>query len=300
MLVLGCALASAVTWADSYPNDFAIWQLGSPISGGAHAFAGAQTNFQIWAREMGAALTAVNLMPPSSLGHAGFSVNGELSVVNLNPAGQSYTSCPNNQPCFVMPTQGSFSSPLLIPSVHIRKGLPWSFETGARIAWIDHSRMAAGTIEVKWSVNEGFAYLPDIGVRGYGTRLFNTRDFDLTAAGLDIGIGKRFAIGGMVTLTPYVGWNLTWVACTSGNVDFNPQRTLSDSISGPNAQLTDTTVFNEVNLGSNSHNRFYGGLRFIGGVLQLGAEISYAGMGTVSGVAMPAVTAYNVTIGLDY
>ncbi len=30
--------------------------------------------------------------------------------------------------------------------------------------------MVAATGEVKWAVNEGFTYLPDIGVRGHVTR----------------------------------------------------------------------------------------------------------------------------------
>ena len=52
--------------------------------------------------------------------------------------------------------------------------------------------------------------------------------------------------------------------------DFRPERSLEESIRTPTAQLQDTNVFDDVTMGANAHNRFYGGLRFIAGVLQLG------------------------------
>jgi hypothetical protein len=189
---------------------------------------------------------------------------------------------------------------LLIPSIHVRKGLPWSFEVGARFAWIEKSSMAAATGEVKWALNEGLAYLPDVGLRGFATRLLNSKDFDLTATGLDLGIGKKFAIGGMLTLSPYAGWNLVWVGANSNTIDFNPARTNADAEQTPAAQFGDTGVYDAVKLGANSHNRFYGGLRFITGALQLGAEYSTSRIPKVDGKSVPPVNAYNFTLGLDF
>ncbi len=278
-------LASFGALAD--PHDFRVHQLGNPGTSSE-----ADTRFRIFARELAAALTSVNLMPPETLGHAAFAISAELSVVDLKTRE------------FDFPTVSPLNGPLLIPSVHVRKGLPFSFELGARAGWLDKSRMAVGTLEGKWAVNEGFAFLPDIGVRGYVTRLFNNRDFDLTAAGLDLGVGKQFAVGGMITLTPYVGWNLVWVSATSNNVDFRPERSYEESVRSATAQLQDTNVFSEVRLGENQHNRYYGGLRFIGGAVQLGAEISYSSMGRFRDGAgndrtMPAVITYNTMVGLD-
>lgn len=285
-VLLGLSLASTVAVAD--PNDFHVAVFGNPNPGGTGYRANSNNLFRAFVNEIGAGITSANLMPPSSLGHDGFSFTAELSVVSFD----------TNNPNFKVPAEGNFTNPLLIPSAHIRKGLPFSFELGARLGWIDKSRMGTATIELKWAVNEGFAYLPDIGVRGYGTRLINNRDFDLTAAGFDIGVGKRFAIGGMVTLTPYGGWNLVFVGASSNNVDFNPN----------SAQIDvgkDMWVFDQVGIGANSHSRFYGGLRFIGGVFQLGAEISYSLLGSFkdtagADIAMPNVLAINSTLGLDF
>src|SRR5689334_13187901 len=94
---IAVALASTSALAD--PNDFRIFDLGQPapascvvVEGGCnipnsdaskpptfvpHGTPQANANFRIFIRELAAALTSVNLMPPSSLGHAGFAVNAE-------------------------------------------------------------------------------------------------------------------------------------------------------------------------------------------------------------------------------
>ncbi|MBX7096072.1 MAG: hypothetical protein K1X89_00030 [Myxococcaceae bacterium] len=285
------ALLGAVAHADPY--DLRIYQLGNPAKDGFNYSAQANGNFRIMARQLAAAITSVNLGPPETLGHSGFAVGVELSVVDFGAQEVK------------LPTESTFQGPLLIPSLHIRKGLPFSLEIGARAGWIEKSRMGTATLELKWALNEGFTYLPDIGVRGNLTRLVNSRDFDITTGGIDIGVGKQFAIGGMVTLTPYVGWNLLFVGASTGNVDFRPDRSLQEADT-PNAQFKDVTVFEPLFAAANTHNRFYGGLRFIGGVLQVGAEFSYSIIGkfndSTSGTerSVPGVLAINSTIGLDF
>ncbi len=297
-------LSSATALADAY--DFRIYQLGNPYCGldpsGACVSPGsgyrpeADANFRAFTRRLAAAMTSVNLMPPETLGHSAFSIGVELSVVDF---GSTTTTTD-------IPTTSPIRGPLLMPSVHIRKGLPWSFELGVRAAWLEKSRMGSGTLELKWALNEGFTYLPDIGVRGYVTKLLNTRDFDVTAGGLDIGVGKQFAIAGMVTVTPYVGWNLSFVGATSGSVDFRPSRGLDDSdkVKDPTAG-SDFYVFKPVMAAQNTNNRFYGGFRLIAGVVQLGFEVSYTVLGSfedarVGRVDMAPVVSYNGLIGFDF
>ncbi len=307
IVTIGLLLWSVTSLADPY--DLRLYKLGNPTPGGVNYDRAANARFAAFARQFAAGLTSVNLSPPETLGHSAFSVTAELSVVQFE---QGEFALPTEQ---YRADRPGITGALLLPSVHLRKGLPWSFEVGARVAWIEKSRMGAATGEVKWALNEGFTYLPDLGVRAYATRLFNSRDFDLTAGGLDLGIGKQFAIGGMVTLTPYVGWNLVWVAANSNTIDFNPGRTEAESVQGRNAPYTDENgvpqvgVFDELRLTSNSHNRFYGGARFIAGALQLGAEYSTSrlprvqvpvGEGDTQSRQLPAVNAFNFTVGLDF
>ena len=303
-LVTLAVLFSTAAWAqadENFPYDFRIAKLGNPQPGGTDFDLRANANFRVFARQLAAAMTSVNLMPPETLGHSGFAFSLEFSLVDFQGGS--------------LPTDGAFKGPLKVPSVHVRKGLPFSFEVGARVAWLEQSRMGAGTVELKWALNEGFAYLPDIGVRGFVTKLINSRDFDVTAGGFDLGLGKQFAIAGMVTLTPYLGWSLNFVGATSGNVDFRPGRTLGESDTD---LFKDYYVFNSLQALNNTHNRFYGGFRFIAGHAMLGAEISYSvfptfkdvngsgGLltGPVEGTAetrsIPAVLTGNFTLGLDF
>jgi hypothetical protein len=281
------AIAALVLGASALaePNDLRLWRLGNPSTQPE-----ANDRFRVFARQLGAALSSVNLMPPETLGHAAFSVTAELSVVDLKTEE------------FRFPTEGDFKGPLLIPSVHLRKGMPFSFELGGRVAWIEKSRSAAATGELKWALNEGFALLPDLGVRGHLTRLINARDLGLTTGGVDVGLGKQLGVGGMLTLTPYVGWNLVWVFASSNHVDFKPEQTIEEATKTPTAQLEHADLFKTVTA---SHNRFYGGIRLIGGAVQFGAELSYSNLGryrdhTGADQAMPAVTTYNLTFGLDF
>jgi hypothetical protein len=303
--IVGALLVlSAGALAD--PNDVRLYQLGNPTTAGANA------NFRAFARELGVAMSSVNLMPPETLGHAGFSVTAEASYVFLQGKDGSGSPCSTpTASCFLFPNEelrgnGVGLSGMLIPSVHVRKGLPFSFELGSRIGWVEKSRMATLTGEVKWALNEGFTYLPDVGIRASVTRLLNSRELDVTSGGVDIGVGKQFAIGGMITLTPYVGWNLIWVGASSGSVDFRPERTQQEATANPTAQLADSNVYDPVAFFSNSHNRFYGGVRFIGGVVQLLFEVSYASMGkfndptTSADRVLPDVAAINVSFGLDF
>lgn len=300
-------------------NDFRVQQLGNPTDPDITTALTANVNFAGFAREFAAALTSSNLMPPATLGHSGFNVAVELSTVNL--AGALDTG--NSTAFFLLPTDPNADDfykrgPLLLPSIHIRKGLPFSFEVGMKATLIDKSTMGSALGELRFGVNEGFAYLPDICARLYTMRLFNTKDFNLGATGLDIGVGKRFAIGGMVTLHPYVGWNPVWVRASSAQiVDFRQERTYAESVQDPYSQLTENAgQFDAVRPFDNGYeNRFYAGVRFIGGVLQLGAEVSYTGIGNVTKTrttgdnpiketsvtgSFPAVTAFNTTIGLDF
>jgi hypothetical protein len=308
LLLLTLLLGGTAALADPY--DLRLFKLGNPSPNGVNFHPAANARFEAFARELAAGLTSVNLMPPETLGHAGFSISAGLSVVSFD------------QSEFIIPTErfnadrSGIDGALLLPSIHVRKGLPWSLEVGTRLAWVEKSRMAAATGEVKWAINEGFTYLPDLGVRGFATRLFNTKEFDLTAAGLDLGLGKQFAIGGMVTLTPYVGWNLVWVAASSDTVIFDPARPWEQTVASPSAPFNSadgvpqTGVFEEVRLRDASHNRYYGGVRFMAGALQLGLEYSLSQLPTLRRPVpgsdqqveqpLPSVTAVNFMVGLDF
>ncbi|NTX00560.1 hypothetical protein HUA74_00525 [Myxococcus sp. CA051A] len=299
-LALAACVSGATAYADD--NDLRIADFGDPkaMQGGALTNAAANANFRAFARVMGAAITSANLMPPETTGHSAWAVNAELSVVSLPDSVRIPTENPE-QP-----------STVLIPSFHVRKGLPFSLELGGRVGWVEKSSQVVATGEVKWAVNEGFTWLPDVGLRGHVTKLFGARDLSLTVMGLDIGVGKQFPLGGMVTLTPYGGLDLGFVGATTSRLDFDPSRSYEDSTVGDSrGALTGTDNYAKVSFGDNVNQRIYGGVRFIGGVLQLGAELSLTRTGSVETPradnpnaledrGLPAVFAFSTTLGLDF
>lgn len=293
-MALATLLSGAAAHADR--NDLRISLLGNPDAGEAGYSPTANSDFQAFARAMSATLTSANLMPPETLGHAGFNASAELSVVSL-PSSIRF------------PTEAEQPGSVLVPSFHVRKGLPFSVEVGGRVGWVEKSRMLAATGELKWAVNEGFTYLPDIGVRGHVTRLLGVRELSLTAIGLDAGVGKQFPVGGMVTFTPYGGLDFTFVGAESDNLDFRPERPYNDSLrNNSRAALEDTAVYKPVEFSGNMTQRIYGGVRFIGGVLQLGAELSFTRLGSAQVTdasdsetrGLPTVVTFNTSLGLDF
>jgi hypothetical protein len=310
-MALAVLVCGPAAYADR--NDFRLTDLGNPnrlrnpksTELAANFNPEANGDFRAFARTFAAVMTSANLMPPETLGHAGFSLNAELSVIGLPRPGREDGQV-------TLPTERPQTDSLLLPSVHVRKGLPFSLELGARVGWIDRSSMFTTTGELKWAVNEGFTWLPDVGARLHVTRLMGNKDFDLTAAGLDVGVGKQFPLGGMVTLTPYGGIDLVGVVASTDTLDFEQNRQLSSTLNqaNPYAGLDNTGVYQELKLGENINTRFYGGVRFIGGALQLGAEFSLSSQGALEVVhaetgatrdrALPAVVAFGTTLGLDF
>ncbi|RYZ35826.1 MAG: hypothetical protein EOO71_34015 [Myxococcaceae bacterium] len=292
-LVLATALSGAAAHADD--NDLSISRFGTDRLQAGGTLAQASGDFRAFARTFGAVINSANLMPPRTTGHSGYAFNAELSVVSL----------PDD---VFLPTEREQPGSVLVPSVHVRKGLPFSLELGGRVGWVEKSSMVTATGELKWAVNEGFTYLPDVGLRLHVTKLFGAHDLDLTTTGLDIGVGKQFPLGGMITLTPYGGLDLAFVSAASRTLVFNNDLSLEDSLEEDSrATLANDNAgtYARVSAGDNLTPRFYAGARFIGGALQLGAEFSVTSLGSfdVTGDAnrsLPSVVAFNTTLGLDF
>jgi hypothetical protein len=101
------------------------------------------------------------------------------------------------------------------PAVHIRKGLPWSFEIGSTLNYLAQSELVGLGGEIKWSLFEGYqggfrGFLPDIAARGSVMRVLGEADVDMTLIGVDGSVSYPFGIGGMISLTPYGGFQYLW------------------------------------------------------------------------------------------
>ncbi len=154
-------------------------------------------------------LVPKKLAPAETLGYSGFYIGVEGSLT-VRPPGNAaderwQTGTASKEVQYVMYN----------PGIHIRKGLPFSFEVGSMVNYLSLSEIVTLGGELKWALFEGFrsgwrAVLPDIAVRGSVVRVIGEDDVDMTIAAVDGSISYAFGVGGMVTLTPYAGYQFYW------------------------------------------------------------------------------------------
>ncbi len=171
--------------------------------------------FKDFAREFGLVMAPKFLAPAETLGQAGFSVGVDASFSTIDNSKEHWKKA--------SPEPGKVPDSMLSTmQVHVRKGLPFSFELGGTMTTLFDSNTIALGGELKWAFNEGFYYLPDIAVRGSVNRLLGSRDLDLLTGGVDVSVSHPFGIGGMVNVTPYAGWSLLFVNASSHVLDATP------------------------------------------------------------------------------
>ncbi|RMG17241.1 MAG: hypothetical protein D6729_09080 [Deltaproteobacteria bacterium] len=278
-------------------NDLQIYRLGNPKLPGSEANA----RFRLLMVDLGMAATPTPGHPAETLGRLGASIEIGARSAQIHPDARiDDGNCPTlNQACKVWVNEGSHpgrasiesADPYLaMPMVHVRKGLPFSFEFDSKVQYIAFSEMYAASAGFRWALNEGWDFLPDVSVGGQGTRLLGNRDFGLTTAALDVMIGKWFGVGGMVVITPYAGWQRIWVSGVSEVIDFDPGN------EDPANPTDDDTIFDEVLMGENAYDRFFLGVRVNSYLLQFLGEATY----TPGYLGQDAALAFMAKLGIDF
>jgi hypothetical protein len=274
-------------------NDLEIYKLGNPSASG-QAGTNAASSFRMLGNELGVSMSAITLAPPTTIGEDGFAFAFEYTVAFVNGGA---TVGNGAVPYWV--TDGGNPSVMQFPTLHFRKGLPYSLEVGGKVSAITNSSMFAGTVEAKWGLVEGFRYLPDLGVRFAMTRLFGEQDMNLTAGDLDFSLGKEFGVGGLLTLTPYAGYALIGVD-SSSNVLLGDQATITPTQYAQNP-TGNQVLFTENTVGNNLYNRFFAGLRLRSNIVSVLVEFSYSS--AQSGDNLPvndALYALSASLGLTF
>jgi hypothetical protein len=177
--------------------------------------------FATFATELGLALSSAVGQPAATTGSAGFAVDLEIAMVPVGtktvgaaPAA-GYTSS-------TWATSSAPPSAIYVPSLHVRKGLPWSFEFGGRLLYLNQSSYYAAQAEAKWAVHEGFEAAPDVAIRAAYTRLFGQEDLSLGVTDVDAIVSKRFGLNALSAITPSLALRYTIVAASTRRIDFAP------------------------------------------------------------------------------
>lgn len=208
-------------------------------------------SFQSLVSDMGEVFAPRLANPAETLGQAGFAV-GMMTSFSFIDADQDYwkTAVEDRDP----------SSSLFTGHLQVRKGLPFSFELAGNMGYLFDSEMFTMGADLKWSLNEGFYYLPDVAVRATVNTLLGGEELNLITAGGDVSVSKDFGISGVMSIAPYAGYQNLYIIGSSRLINAYPQdpRPPQFDEDNPNQQFSPEFVFEQY---TTNVNRFFLGAR---------------------------------------
>jgi hypothetical protein len=183
-------------------------------------------DFRLLTRQLGFAASYFPLAPAAPLGILGFDAGIEATAVNISQNSGFWQKAVRD---------GAPPSYLVVPRVHVQKGLPLNLDVGASFTTIPFTNISIIGGEVKWAVVEGGVLMPALAVRLSGTKLFGGSEVGLETYSADVSISK-----GVLFFTPYAGIGQMYVnsrtdsaAIRAANgVDFRETETLTKTFVG--------------------------------------------------------------------
>ncbi|MCM2332474.1 MAG: hypothetical protein NDI82_00820 [Anaeromyxobacteraceae bacterium] len=249
----------------------------------------ARVRFARLATDLALGLTTTLAQPASTTGHSGFQfdLEGAYTGVSHSAIGGSTASfdvATYGGARDYWPSRSQRPGELLVPSFHVRKGLPFSFEVGGRLSYLAQSSYFATQLEGKWAIVEGYTYLPEVAVRVAWSRLLGQRELDLGATELGLLTSKRFGVNAVTSLTPYLGFRYTRVSASTKTLTFAPV-----TVPATPTEAADTyAAFPDVKAGLY---RTTAGVRLTSFAVAMAAELTWYGGGSF-GEETPAATDY--------
>lgn len=161
-----------------------------------------QSEFRLFSEDLGAALSYKPLLPAKPLGVTGFDVGVEATATQL-----AHTAI------FDKASNNSGISTLIVPKVHIDKGLPFGIDIGAFISKVPNSNISLTGAEIRYAFIEGGVAMPAVAVRATYSHLSGVTQLDFDTRGLDLTVSK-----GLALFTPYAGVGEVWVDSTPQQV----------------------------------------------------------------------------------
>ena len=196
-----------------------------------------QPLFKDLTADLGAALSYKAIRPAEPLGILGFDIGFEVSSTSLESS------------AFETATSGdATSNHLLVPKLHVSKGLPLGFDVGAFYTAVPSSNIGLIGGELSYALFGGGTLTPAVSIRGTFSRLTGVDELDLTTKGLELSVSKGFAM-----FTPYAGIGQVWIN------------------SGTNVGLADESL---------TKNKYFLGINFNLGLVNFAAETEQMGDNT--------------------
>ncbi len=299
--VVGGALVVASLPARAFDNDLQLYKLGSPdnLSVGDHQIPKdpfAQERFARFVSDFALALAPMPSGLAASLGSAGFAASFTSDLAFIHPT-EIFSDGQSKE---VWPTEKAAGSTLFLPTIHLRKGLPFGLEVGTDFTYVTFSAMVAATGTLKWALLEGFLYVPEVSVKAFATTVLGTGALNLVIGGWDAGASERLPLWGGAELGLYAGYQRIGLNAETNNIDFDPTR------EDPTNPTSDDSVFQQLAFGpvlnpTTAFTRLYFGAEVRTGLLVVGVDGAYAsGTNRIYSLAAgSAVPADDPTIATD-
>ncbi|WP_222612327.1 hypothetical protein [Undibacterium flavidum] len=155
-----------------------------------------QSEFGRLASDFTSAASYKGVTPAAALGITGFDLGAELSFTPLANSG-------------VWQKAGADISTLIIPKLHLHKGLPFNIDVGASLSAVPDSNIKLMGIEARYSLLEGNVALPAIAIRGAYSKLSGVSQLGFDSSSVELLVSKGF-----VMFTPYAGIGRVWGSVT--------------------------------------------------------------------------------------
>ena len=156
------------------------------------------------AREMALVLAPLHLGPARTTGHSGFEYTLRFSSHNIHQE-QPYWSRVLNLKGGATDVPDTMGT----TSIEVRKGLPFGFELGTSLSWLDESETIALGGRLKLALAEGYQHkgVPDLSLHAGVNRMLGSTDLDLTTIAGGATMSYQISAFGRMRFVPFVGYD---------------------------------------------------------------------------------------------
>lgn len=147
-----------------------------------------QNQFLKLSTDLGAASAYKGVTPATPLGAVGFDIGAEITQTSIE-----------NSALFRQAGAGDVSN-LVVPKIHVTKGLPGGFDIGAFVSRVSGVGGSLIGLEARYAILDDGLTTPALGVRLSGTKLSGVSKLNLSTVAVDAMLSKKLTL-----VTPYIG-----------------------------------------------------------------------------------------------
>lgn len=159
-----------------------------------------QSQFRTLSEDFGSAFSYKPIAPTAGLGITGFDLGVEVTGTDISRSSSALAKAGSS---------GSTMDTLLVPKLHLHKGLPLGIDVAAFMANVPAINASLVGGELRYALIDGGLAMPAVGLRAAMTSLNGADQLSFNTRSLDVSISKGF-----VFFTPYAGLGQVWVNST--------------------------------------------------------------------------------------